>query len=47
MSERDERDRNREASPLLPADDAMVVDSSLLDLNQVTELVLGHIRDNS
>jgi len=46
MSERDERDRNREASPLLPADDAMVVDSSLLDLNQVTELVLGHIRDN-
>ena len=45
MTERDERDRNREASPLLPAEDALVVDSSLLDLNQVTELVLGHIRD--
>ena len=46
MSERDERDRNREASPLLPAEDALVVDSSLLDLNQVTELVLSHIRDS-
>ena len=46
MSERDDRDRNREASPLVPAEDALVVDSSLLDLNQVTELVLGHIRDS-
>lgn len=46
MSERDERDSNREASPLLPAEDALVVDSSLLNLNQVTELVLSHIRDN-
>ena len=47
MTERDERDRNREASPLLPAEDALVVDSSLMDLNQVTKLVLGHIEDNS
>jgi len=46
MSERDERDQNRNASPLLPAEDALVVDSSLLDLDQVTELVLSHIRDN-
>ena len=47
MTERDERDRNRKASPLLPAEDALVVDSSLLDLNQVTELVLSHIRDSA
>ena len=47
MVERDERDRNRSASPLVPAEDALVVDSSLLDLNQVTELVLSHIRENS
>jgi cytidylate kinase len=47
MAERDERDRNRSASPLVPADDALVVDSSLLDLEQVTELVLSHIRENS
>ena len=46
ISERDERDQNREASPLLPAEDALVVDSSLLNLEQVTELVLSHIRDN-
>jgi len=47
MAERDERDRNRSASPLAPADDALVVDSSLMDLEQVTELVLSHIRENS
>ena len=46
MTERDERDRNREASPLVPAEDALVVESSLLDLDQVTELVLSHIRDS-
>ena len=44
IAERDERDQGRSASPLLPAEDALVVDSSLLDLAQVTELVLGHIR---
>jgi cytidylate kinase len=47
MTERDERDLNREASPLVPAEDALVVDSSLLDLESVTELVLSHIRENS
>ena len=45
MTERDERDQNRDASPLVPAEDALVVDSSLLNLEQVTELVLSHIRD--
>ena len=47
MSERDERDSTRSASPLVPAEDALVVDSSLLDLESVTELVLSHIEDNS
>ena len=47
MTERDERDRSRSASPLVPAEDALVVDSSLMDLNQVTELVLSHIKENS
>ena len=46
IAERDERDRNRSASPLAPAEDALIVDSSLLDLSQVTELVLTHIRDS-
>jgi cytidylate kinase len=47
IAERDERDSSRSTSPLAPAEDALVVDSSLLDLNQVTELVLSHIRENS
>ena len=47
MTERDERDSSRSASPLVPAEDALVVDSSLMDLNQVTELVLSHIKENS
>ncbi len=46
IAERDERDQSRSASPLKPAEDALVVDSSLLDLTQVTELVLSHIREN-
>ena len=45
ISERDERDRNRSESPLVPATDALVVDSSLLDLDQVTELMMSHISE--
>ena len=45
IQERDDRDRSRGASPLVPAEDAIVVDSSLLDLTQVIELVLEHIAD--
>lgn len=45
IAERDERDLNRKASPLKPAEDAIVVDSSYLDLTQVIDLVLSHIRD--
>ncbi len=43
INKRDERDRNRTESPLIPATDAIIVDSSLLDLDQVTELVMSHI----
>ncbi len=46
IAERDERDQKRAASPLKPAEDALIVDSSLMDLSQVTRLVLSHIRDN-
>jgi cytidylate kinase len=47
ISERDERDRNRAESPLVPATDAIIVDSSLLDLGQVTELVMSHIDETT
>lgn len=43
IEERDERDRSRSVAPLVPAEDAVVVDSSLLDLTQVVELVMEHI----
>ena len=46
IAERDERDKQRAASPLRPAEDALVVDSSLMDLAQVIEMVLSHIREN-
>ncbi len=42
---RDERDRTRSVSPLVPASDAIVVDGSMMDLNQVFELVMSHITD--
>lgn len=45
IAARDERDQNRSQSPLRPAEDALVVDSSLLDLGQVADLVLDHIRN--
>lgn len=45
IAERDDRDQSRSVSPLRPAEDALVVDSSLLDLAQVTDLVLSHIRE--
>lgn len=35
LHERDERDRNRSTSPLRPADDAVVIDSTNLSLDQV------------
>ena len=46
IADRDERDMSRSASPLRPAEDALVIDSSLLDLTQVYELVMEHIRDD-
>ena len=45
ISERDQRDYNRIESPLVPAADALVVDSSLLELDQVTELMMSHINE--
>lgn len=44
---RDERDRNRPVSPLTPALDAVVVDSSMMDLGQVFKLVMEHISETA
>jgi cytidylate kinase len=44
ISERDARDASREASPLRPADDAVVIDTTSLDIAAVLDLVLEHVR---
>jgi cytidylate kinase len=48
LQERDLRDRTRAASPLLPAEDAVIIDSSHLSIDQVVdkveELVRGKLK---
>lgn len=43
IEERDERDRNRQASPLVPAEDAIVIDSSDVPVEEVLERVLDEV----
>lgn len=43
IEERDDRDRNRAVAPLLPADDAWILDSSELSIDEVLARVLSHI----
>ena len=43
MDERDKRDREREASPLKPASDAIVIDTSDLDAAQALQTVLENL----
>ncbi|NOT46521.1 MAG: (d)CMP kinase, partial [Acidobacteria bacterium] len=44
INERDERDVSREDSPLTIADDAVVIDTSELDLSEVFEQMLAAVR---
>jgi cytidylate kinase len=48
MRERDLRDRNRAESPLRPANDAVILDSTAMTLEQVLSeaecIVLGHLK---
>jgi cytidylate kinase len=45
VAERDRRDATRALAPLEPAPDAMVVDSSLIGVDEVVELMLGRVRE--
>ena len=45
IAERDERDANRASSPMQPAEDALFIDSSVLDLTQVFNLIIEHVRE--
>ncbi len=42
---RDERDMNREVAPLIPADDAIIIDSTELDIDEVFQQVLTTINE--
>ena len=44
IEERDKRDSERDLAPLRQADDALMIDSSGVDADQVTARVLAHIR---
>jgi cytidylate kinase len=44
IAERDERDRNRRVSPLRPAEDAVVIDTSTLGIEEVLAAVLAECR---
>lgn len=46
ISERDRKDSTREASPLTVADNAFVIDSSELSLDEVVEKVLAKLRED-
>jgi len=46
IERRDRRDSTRKVAPLVPAKDALVVDSTGIGINAVTALVLRHIRES-
>ena len=43
LKARDDRDRSRSVSPLKPADDAIIIDTSDLSVTQVQQRVLEHV----
>ena len=44
IQERDFRDRNREVAPLKPADDALLLDSTTLSIDEVIAQALAYIQ---
>ncbi len=45
IAERDERDRARSVSPLVPAPDARVLDTTHMDIDAVFDVVMGMVRE--
>lgn len=44
LADRDKRDTERAASPLVPASDAWILDTTLLDINEVIESVMQEVK---
>jgi cytidylate kinase len=47
LEERDERDKNRAVSPLVPAPEALIIDSTNLSIEEVLEEVLAEVRNRA
>ncbi len=47
IRERDYRDSHRAASPLKPADDALIIDTSALNMQQVIAAVLEKLEHHA
>ena len=47
LEERDERDAARAVAPLKPADDAVLLDSSVLTVDQVVDLIVSRYRERT
>jgi len=46
LEQRDRRDRERKDAPLVPAEDAVIIDSSQLSVEEVTEKILALLPDD-
>ncbi|ACA86589.1 (d)CMP kinase [Shewanella woodyi] len=46
IKERDDRDMNRSVAPLVPAEDALVIDTSQIGIEEVLNIALAHIETN-
>jgi len=44
---RDEQDMNRASAPLRPADDALIIDSTSLSIDEVVEQIVAHYTSNA
>ncbi len=47
IEERDKRDSERDIAPLCKADDALLVDSSSIDAEQVAAMVLNQVKNQA
>lgn len=45
IKERDDRDRHRAVAPLVPASDALILDSTHLSIEQVVEQAMAHVQN--
>lgn len=47
MEKRDKSDQNRTVGPLKPADDAIIIDTTNLNLEQVVDKLLNYVKENA